>query len=207
MENNTNRTLSNMAAVCLIGACIGLLLIVVLRIANADTYQDTPETLAAEVYEENEDAEISVEAPLEPSRGYFDVPLDNDLQDYIMDICEDRGIEPAIAFSIIKYESGFDPNAVGDHGNSIGLMQVQPRWHYARMNELGVSDLTDPYQNVTVGLDLFADLLDQYGSVEYALMAYNGGSAYATRMIRSGRLSSYVYGVVGYADSMTMLEN
>lgn len=207
MENKTNKTLSDVAAVCLIGACIGLLLIVVLRIANANTHQDTPKALAAEVCEEVEAIDIPEETPMEPSRGYFGVPLDKDLQDYIMDICEYRGVEPTIAFAIIKYESEFNPNAIGDHGNSIGLMQVQPRWHYARMNELGVNDLTDPYQNVTVGLDLFADLLDQYESVEYALMAYNGGSAYATRMIRSGRLSSYVYGVVGYANSMTMLEN
>lgn len=143
-----------------------------------------------------------VEEPEQPMRVYYDVPLDRDMQDHIIDICESRSIEPALALALIKTESGYNPNCIGDNGNSKGLMQIQQRWHSARMEELGCSDLMDPYQNVTVGLDLFCDLLEYSDSVEWALMAYNGGSSYANKMYYSGRLSGYAEKVISESDRL-----
>lgn len=140
--------------------------------------------------------------PPAPVRVYYDVPLSQDLQDHIIDICESRSIEPALALALIKTESGYNPNCLGDNGNSKGLMQIQQRWHSARMEKLGCSDLMDPYQNVTVGLDLFGDLLEYSDSVEWALMAYNGGSSYANKMRDSGRLSSYAEKVISESDRL-----
>ena len=106
----------------------------------------------------------------------FDVPLDYDLQVYIIQTCEELNIDAAVVMSMIFYESSYRADAVGDSGNSVGLMQIQERWNKERMDKLGVTDLFDPYQNVTVGIDLFAELLDEYdGNVEMALMAYNAG--------------------------------
>ena len=138
----------------------------------------------------------------EPERVYYDVPLSEDLQDHIFNICDEKGIEYQVAMALIHTESRFDATCVGDSGNSLGLMQIQPRWHYERMERLGCDDLLDPYQNVTVGLDLFSDLLEEYGEVEYALMAYNGGGAYADSMIESGLISDYAYSVISYADEL-----
>lgn len=142
--------------------------------------------------EKNEDQE----------RVYYDVPLSKDLQDHIFNLCDEKGIEYQVAMALIHTESRFDATCVGDSGNSLGLMQIQPRWHYERMERLGCDDLLDPYQNVTVGLDLFSDLLEEYGEVEYALMAYNGGGAYADSMIESGLISDYAYSVISYADEL-----
>lgn len=138
----------------------------------------------------------------EPERVYYDVPLSKDLQDHIFNLCDEKGIEYQVAMALIHTESRFDATCVGDSGNSLGLMQIQPRWHYERMERLGCNDLLDPYQNVTVGLDLFSDLLEEYGEVEYALMAYNGGGAYADSMIESGLISDYAYSVISYADEL-----
>ena len=138
----------------------------------------------------------------EPERVYYDVPLSEDLQDHIFNLCDEKGIEYKVAMALIRTESRFDVTCVGDSGNSLGLMQIQPRWHYERMERLGCDDLLDPYQNVTVGLDLFSDLLEEYGEVEYALMAYNGGGAYADSMIESGLISDYAYSVISYADEL-----
>lgn len=138
----------------------------------------------------------------EPERVYYDVPLSEDLQDHIFNLCDEKGIEYKVAMALIHAESRFDATCVGDSGNSLGLMQIQPRWHYERMYRLGCNDLLDPYQNVTVGLDLFSDLLEEYGEVEYALMAYNGGGAYADSMIESGLISDYAYSVISYADEL-----
>lgn len=146
--------------------------------------------------------ESIVEEPEQPVRVYYDVPLDRDLQDHIIDICEARDIEPALALALIKTESGYNPNCIGDNGNSKGLMQIQERWHSTRMEGLGCSDLMDPYQNVTVGLDLFGDLLEHSGSVEWALMAYNGGGTYANKMYNSGKLSSYAKKVISESDRL-----
>lgn len=138
----------------------------------------------------------------EPERVYYDIPLSEDLQDHIFNLCDEKGIEYPVAMALIRTESRFDATCVGDSGNSLGLMQIQPRWHYERMERLGCNDLLDPYQNVTVGLDLFSDLLEEYGEVEYALMAYNGGGAYADSMIESGLISDYVYFVMSCANEL-----
>ena len=138
----------------------------------------------------------------EPERIYYDIPLSKDLQDHIFNLCDEKGIEYQVAMALIHTESRFDATCVGDSGNSLGLMQIQPRWHYERMERLGCNDLLDPYQNVTVGLDLFSDLLEEYEEVEYALMAYNGGGAYADSMIESGLISDYAYSVISYADEL-----
>ena len=134
----------------------------------------------------------------------YDIPLDDELQDYIIETSEDRGVDPAIIIAMIKRESQFDIDIVGDKGKAFGLMQIHPRWHSDRMEKLGVTDLLDPYQNVTVGIDIMAELLDGGESVEWALMAYNGGYAHANRHIEAGTLSEYATDVLEFAEELEM---
>lgn len=146
-----------------------------------------------------------VEAPepeIVPEVVYFDVPLDEGLQEHIIATCEEYGVEPELIVGMIYKESTYNIEAVGDGGNSLGLMQIQPRWHKDRMSKLGCEDLLDPYQNVTVGVDLISELLDQRGSVEWALMAYNGGPSYANDMVKAGKVSEYVEIVLGKMDEL-----
>ena len=106
----------------------------------------------------------------------YNVPLDYDLQLYIIQTCEELNIDAGVVMAMIFYESSYQADAIGDGGNSLGLMQIQERWHKERMERLDVDNLLNPYQNVTVGIDLLAELLDEYnGNVEMALMAYNAG--------------------------------
>lgn len=106
----------------------------------------------------------------------FDVPLDYDLQVFIIQTCEELNIDAGVVMAMIFFESSYDASAIGDGGNSVGLMQIQERWHKERMERLDVTNLLNPYQNVTVGIDFLAELLDEYdGNVEMALMAYNAG--------------------------------
>ena len=132
----------------------------------------------------------------------YDIPLDDELQDYIIETSEERGVDPAIIIAIIKRESQFDIDIIGDRGKAFGLMQIHPRWHSDRMEKLGVTDLLDPYQNVTVGIDIMAELLDGGKSVEWALMAYNGGYANANRHIEAGTLSGYATDVLEFAEEL-----
>lgn len=108
---------------------------------------------------------------------YSSIPLDKELQHYIIVQSHAHGIQPQIVMAMIDRESGFDIEQVGDNGNSFGLMQIQPRWHYGRMLELESTDLFNPYHNVTVGIDYLAEKLDKYdGDMAKALVAYNQGS-------------------------------
>jgi hypothetical protein len=68
-------------------------------------------------------------------------------------------------------------------------MQIQERWHKERLTRLGITNLYDPEQNVTVGCDILSELLNKYGNYEDALSVYNSGNtedgkAYAERILR-----------------------
>lgn len=145
------------------------------------------------------DTEVSIE---EEKPRFFDVPLDEGLQTYIFELSEDIGIDPAIVIAIIEKESNYDISAVGDHGRSLGLMQIQPRWHTVRMAELGCDDLLDARQNVCVGIDILADLLEEGESIEWVLMAYNGGQVYADRLASDGRVSEYANKIIEIANEL-----
>lgn len=106
----------------------------------------------------------------------------------IDDIATRCGVDPNIVKAIIKEESNGNPNAVGDGGESIGLMQIQPRWHREKMEELGIVNLYDPQENVILGCAILPDLYDKYGNYEDALSVYNSGNAedgkaYAERIL------------------------
>lgn len=137
----------------------------------------------------------------------FDIPLEDDLQTYIFEQAEDKGVDPAIVIAIIKRESNFDILAVGDEGNSLGLMQIQPRWSIDRMKELECDNLLDPYQNVKVGIDILADLMEEEEPLEWVLMAYNGGNAYADRLAREGRVSEYARDVIKMSEELIFKED
>lgn len=137
----------------------------------------------------------------EPVR-YFDVPLSEDLQDHIFELCKSYNVDPALVISMIRRESTYRASVIGDNGRSYGLMQIQPRWNQARMDALGCPDLLDPYQNVTVGIDIIAEYLETGKSVEWALMAYNGGPSYANNKASRGEISDYAKNVLAFAEEL-----
>ena len=137
---------------------------------------------------------MTVQARQVEMKAAYNVPLDGELQLFIINECEEHHIDPAVVISVIDAESDFDADAIGDNGNSLGLMQIQPRWHQERMDKLGVTNLLDPYQNVTVGVDYLAELLDYYdGNMAKALIAYNAGQLGAYKYYFSSGVYSNDY--------------
>ena len=135
-----------------------------------------------------------------PSVALYDVPLDAELQLHIIEQAEARGIDPAIVFAMAWQESRYNPDAIGDNGNSLGLLQIQPRWHSGRMDKLDCPDLFDPFQNVTVGVDYLAENLRRYdGDIAKALTAYNKGH-YA------GEITGYAKSVLAKAAELAVVE-
>ena len=133
--------------------------------------------------EYSEASENIVEPEPEPEIDIYPVNLDADLQRYIIETCEEYMINPSIIIAMCFYESSFNTDAIGDNGEGMGLMGINPRWCWPEMEKLNCPDMRDPYQNVTVGIDIFAQKLAKYdGNTEMALMSYNAGDAGAHRL-------------------------
>ena len=142
---------------------------------------------------------VPVEEPEEAvaeNATVYPVPLDEELQLFIIGLCEDHHIDPAVVFCMIHQESTFDASKIGDGGNALGLLQIWPKWHSDRMQKLGCEDLLDPYQNVTVGIDYYAECLEKYdGDNAKALTAYNQGSY-------NGTINKHAKAVLAKLDAM-----
>ena len=187
--------------VFIIFAIVALIAIVIAKCSATTTVPDTYEVQATtgEVTTTQTYATIHEQDTEFKARIYYDIPLDEDLQDYILEVCHDYGVNHLIVLGMIEKESTFGPNVIGDNGEAFGLMQVQPKWHQERMGRLGVTDILDPYQNVLVGVDYFAEMLSYDRGIAWALMAYNGGATYANELIDEGAISSYVTDVLDNA--------
>lgn len=127
----------------------------------------------------------------------YDIPLSDELQMFISEKCESSGIDPTIIFAMIERETNYNAKAMGDGGESYGIMQIKAKYHTERMVDLNCTDLLDPYQNVTVGIDILCELLSKYDDMEMALCAYNAGESgayehYFSKGVYSSRYSKAV---------------
>lgn len=137
---------------------------------------------------------------------YFDIPLDEDLQDHIFRVCKNYNIDPALVIAMIAKESSYRPSVMGDGGKSYGLMQIQARYNQERMARLECPNLLDPYQNVSVGIDILSEKFEYGKPLEWVLMSYNGGNAYANRKWKNGEISDYVKKVFELRDELNTYE-
>lgn len=123
----------------------------------------------------------------------YDIPLDAETQCAISQICDEWEISDTLVYGIYAVETGntFDPTIKNSSGSCIGLGQINARCHKARMEKLGVDDLTDPIQNTIVTVDILAELFEKYGDdIPYVLMCYNAGEGSAKRMRASGTIET-----------------
>ena len=176
-------------------ACLILLAAFTLIICTfADAVTNNVAVNRDSVVSEASDNIVEAEPEPEPEIDIYPVDLDPDLQRYIIKTCEEYKINPSIVIAMCFYESSFNPDAVGDNGESMGLMGISPRWCWPEMERLNCPDMTDPYQNVTVGIDIIARKMAKYdGNPEMALMAYNAGDAGAHRLWFDNGIYSTTY--------------
>lgn len=129
------------------------------------------------------------------------VKKEQTFEEWLKEYCYSKHISPYLVMAVIETESKGQTDIIGDNGNSFGLMQIQKRFHTERMDKLGVNDLLDPKQNVIVGVDILLELFRQNDNINWVLMAYNGGVAYANRM---QYVSRYALDVT---ENMEIIEN
>lgn len=151
-----------------------------------------PHATEAETAPVAETAEVQ---ETEEAPGYFraDIPLTTEEQASLWGACEEFGVPYELALAVIWTETRYQ-NITGDGGDSLGYMQIQPRWHKERMDRLGVSDLMEPEGNFRVGCLILSELLAG-GETEDALTRYNTGH---------GGPSEYAARVMGYMEVLEL---
>lgn len=117
--------------------------------------------------------EVATEATFS---GYDFIPLDEGLQVEIYSLCKKYEIAYELILSVIKTESNFQVDVIGDNGNSIGLMQIQPKWWQGLADTYGLN-IYEPIDNVHLGILILNKALnDNAGDLDKALKQYNSGN-------------------------------
>lgn len=94
---------------------------------------------------------------------------------------ERAGVDPMLAASVIRQESGFVPHATS-RTDARGLMQIMPPVGRELARGVGLTDfdaalLWIPDVNLTLGMRHFAAAMKRYPDIERALAAYNAGGS------------------------------
>ncbi|HWP02108.1 MAG TPA: transglycosylase SLT domain-containing protein [Gemmatimonadaceae bacterium] len=99
-----------------------------------------------------------------------------ELAQAIHDIAVEEGIDPALAFPLVRLESRFDERATSPAG-AIGLTQLMPATARAYIPDVTVEQLYDRETNLRIGFRYLRDLIAAYRDVQLALLVYNRGPA------------------------------
>ncbi len=116
-----------------------------------------------------------------------------DVPQEVVEISEELGSQynicPELIQAICWKESRFQADA--ECGGCVGIMQVSTKWHKDRMKRLGVTDLKNIRQNMTVAVDYLSELEETYEDIGVVLMIYNGDSSADDVMCYGSDISTY----------------
>ena len=145
----------------------------------------------------------AVETATESVKVFFDVPLDQNLQEYIFELCRIYNVSPTLVFAVIEQESDYNPNALNGSENCYGLMQI----HECNFSAYGLDEPYNAYENARVGITMLSELLNKYKDVSKALMAYNCGEYGARQLWNRGVTStSYSRSVLNIQEKISQKE-
>lgn len=115
----------------------------------------------------------------------LDVPMNEDLQEFIFYLSAGYNIDFTLVMAMIQQESGFQADVISG-SNDYGLMQINKINHPYITETLGITDFLEPYNNVRSGMFILRKLFEKYETPEKALMAYNMGETGASRLWEQG---------------------
>jgi soluble lytic murein transglycosylase-like protein len=98
-----------------------------------------------------------------------------------------QGLDPDLGFRLVRAESNFNPRA-RSHAGALGYTQLMPRT--ARWLDRGMTTperIMRPEANLAAGFRYLRRLIDKYGDLRLALLAYNRGEGAVDRDLRRGR--------------------
>jgi soluble lytic murein transglycosylase len=98
------------------------------------------------------------------------------------------GLDPALALAVMRRESAFVA-AARSGAAAEGILQLRPETAFrlqALLGTSGATDLSDPADNLRLGVTYLALLGDRFPDPAAVLAAYNAGPAAAARWARAG---------------------
>ena len=114
---------------------------------------------------------------------------------YVERYADVYGMEPNMAYAIMKAESGFRPGVVS-YAGAIGLMQLMPETYEkdisANIGRSGdASHLYDPETNIQAGVWYFSHWYAYYGTSVETLAAYHAGVGNVNKWRAEGYVDEY----------------
>lgn len=114
----------------------------------------------------------------------YNISLLPEYQQYAYNLCQRYGIDYSLFIAIMFVESTFNPNA-SNGGMYIGLCQVAITHMPNLSAQLGISNLYDPYDNMTAGAYLLSYYIGLRGGIEGGLSSYGGGASYINLVLNT----------------------
>lgn len=110
------------------------------------------------------------------------------LMGYFLQASQRYGLPLALLLAIASRESrmglALSPDGTGDHGNGIGIMQIDKRYH---PEFTGRHSPFDHQANINYGAQYLAELLREFnGNASQSIAAYNGGPRRVRTAVYSG---------------------
>ena len=119
----------------------------------------------------------------------LDCKMPEEQQKFTYYLCDGYNLDFTLVMALIQNESSFDPSVVSAT-NDYGYMQINKINHKWLTDTLGVTDFTDPYQNIRAGVFVLRKLFERYQDTNMVLMAYNMGENGASRLWEKGIYST-----------------
>ncbi len=147
---------------------------------TARMYQDAGRyDIALEVLKRAVPNYFAVDVPSLP-RSYWEALFPKPYWFDLKRFSSTNALDPYLVASLIRQESEFNPNAVS-RANALGLMQLLPKVgktvaKQQKLKHFSATQLFQPGINLQLGTKYFRSMVDQFGSFEYALAAYNAGT-------------------------------
>lgn len=134
--------------------------------------------------------------------------LPEELQEFTYYLSSGYYIDYSYVMGLMFCESSFRTDCVSGT-NDYGLMQINKKNHEWLSKQLGLDDISDPYQNIRAGLFILRQLFEKYDDPAKVTMAYNMGEYGASQLWKQGVYeTSYSKKVLAKADEYkAQLEN
>lgn len=109
-----------------------------------------------------------------PDFSPLDVDMDEDLQEYVFNLCYCYNIDWTLVMALIEKESQYQSNVVSKT-DDYGLMQINKSNFEWLTGVTGVTDFLNAKDNIRCGVFVLRKLFEKYDDPCKVLMAYNMG--------------------------------
>lgn len=115
------------------------------------------------------------------------------IPDVVRASCEKWGEEYEICPELLEAICWHETRCRSDleNGGCLGMCQINPKYHKAEMEMLGINNLYDFDQNIHLCAQIIKDLSQKNEDLYYVLMCYNCGSTRGAELFNEGKFTRY----------------